>query len=315
MALKIDCHMHIYESKRHGRWDKENYEVWEYGEKPGQQFSKYDGDIDDALDAMKRADFDHAVAVNLFVVAMARELAADALPSGLEGGDRERALAGIDATMGDRLRAFNRWLCDTVAGLPITPYASVDPNVLSPDENVAHLRDLVANRGVRGIKLHPIVQRFAADDPRMLPIYEACIDLGIVVLTHTGPAKSGEKLGEPEAFVPVLQRYPDLKLVMAHMGGRAWRQTAAVAAAFPQVHFDLCEIVAWLGATAGPSPEDFGRLIGEIGPERVLLGTDFPWYDLDTTVEQVMAIPGLSTEQKEGILGANAARFMGVGDG
>ncbi len=313
MPLKIDCHMHIYESKRHGRWDEENYEVWEYGEKPGQKCSDYDGDIEDALDAMKRAGFDHAVAVNLFVVAMARELAVDALPAGLEGGDRERALADIDATMGDRLRAFNRWLCDTVAGLPITPYASVDPNVLSPDENVAHLRDLVANHGVRGIKLHPIVQRFAADDPRMLPIYEACIDLGIVVLTHTGPAKSGEKLGEPEAFVPVLQRYPDLKLVMAHMGGRAWRQTAAVAAAFPQLHFDLCEIVAWLGATAGPSLEDFGRLIAEVGPERVLLGTDFPWYDLDTTVGQVMAIPGLSTEQKEGILGANAARFMGVG--
>jgi len=47
-------------------------------------------------------------------------------------------------------------------------------------------------------------------------------------------------------------------------------------------------------------------MIREIGPERVMLGTDFPWYDLDRTVELVMDLPVLSTEEKEQILGANA---------
>ncbi len=311
--VRVDCHMHIYESKRHGRWDKQNYVIWEYGEKPGgQRFSEYDGDIEDAVDAMKQAGYDHAVAVNLFVTAMAREMAVEALSPDLQGADRDGAIAEIDASMGERLKAFNRWLCDTVAGRPITPFASLDPYLLSPEQNVEHLRDLVENHGVRGIKLHPVVQRFVADDPRMMSIYRACIELGIVVLTHTGPARSGEKLGEPAAFAPVLRALPDLKLVMAHMGGGVWKQSLEVAKAFPQARFDLCEIIAWVGASNGPSADEFGKQLKEMGPERVLLGTDFPWYDLDATVEQVMALPHLSTDEKEGILGRNAVQFMGL---
>ena len=39
----------------------------------------------------------------------------------------------------------------------------------------------------------------------------------------------------------------------------------------------------------------------------LMLGTDFPWYDLGRTVELVMGLPLLSTGEKEQILGANAA--------
>ena len=38
-----------------------------------------------------------------------------------------------------------------------------------------------------------------------------------------------------------------------------------------------------------------------------MLGTDF-WYDL--TVELVMDLPGLALEEREAILGANAARIL-----
>jgi predicted TIM-barrel fold metal-dependent hydrolase len=51
-------------------------------------------------------------------------------------------------------------------------------------------------------------------------------------------------------------------------------------------------------------------MIRQIGPERVMLGTDFPWYDLERTVELVMALPVLSTGEKERILGANAVGLL-----
>jgi predicted TIM-barrel fold metal-dependent hydrolase len=41
-----------------------------------------------------------------------------------------------------------------------------------------------------------------------------------------------------------------------------------------------------------------------------VFGTDFPWYDLDHTVERVMELPVLSGEEKEKILGANAVRIL-----
>ena len=45
-------------------------------------------------------------------------------------------------------------------------------------------------------------------------------------------------------------------------------------------------------------------------PPRVMMGSDFPWYDIDHTVGRVLALPGLSAEKMDDILGENAIRFF-----
>jgi predicted TIM-barrel fold metal-dependent hydrolase len=308
--IKVDVHMHLYPTAESGAWWKSGYEIWEYGAKEGVSFSRYDGTVEDALVAMEKAGFAHGVVVNLLSVDLFREEALAMLPRDLPPEDRERAAAEIDATMADRFRAANRWLVDALEPIPaLTPYVGVDPWALRPEENVAHLREM-AERGARGIKLHPVAQRFEPNDPRMHPVYDACEELGLVVLSHTGSAKGGEVFAEPEAFAAVLARHPRLRVVLAHLGGGSWRQTLAVARAFPEVSFDLCEIIEWTGAPGALTDEDLARLIQEIGPARVMLGTDFPWYDLHRTVELVMGLPLLATEEKEAILGANAMRIL-----
>jgi predicted TIM-barrel fold metal-dependent hydrolase len=307
----VDVHMHLYESKALGEWWKEAYQIWEYGERPSSvRFSRYGGDLEDALRAMREAGFSRAVSVNLFARDLAREEALRELPPGLPDAERQRALAEIDRTMPERLRAWNRWACELVKGTPITPYIGLDPWVLSPEDGARHLRDMVENHGARGIKLHPVVQRFRMDDPRMLPIYRAAVDLGVVVLAHSGPARDGQPYGEPRAFGEVLRQFPDLTLVLAHLGGGAWGQTRELARSFPNACFDLCEIVEWLGAERAPTPAELAGLIQEIGAHRVMLGTDFPWYDLDRTAALVRGLPRLSEEEKEGILGQNALRIL-----
>ena len=42
----------------------------------------------------------------------------------------------------------------------------------------------------------------------------------------------------------------------------------------------------------------------------MLLGSDFPWYDIDHSTQLVMELPGLSSSEKEAILGLNAIRFL-----
>jgi len=192
----------------------------------------------------------------------------------------------------------------------LTVFVAADPTVLGGDPGAAHLREMVERHGAKGIKIHPVVQRFIPDDPRMHPIYQACVDLGIPVLSHAGSARDGAAYAEPRAFANVVRSFPELRLVLAHLGGGAWRQTAAFADAFPQVSFDLCEIIAWTGAPNAPTSSELAQLILDIGPQRVLLGTDFPWYDLADTANRVMDLPLLSDEQKIGILGANAARIL-----
>jgi predicted TIM-barrel fold metal-dependent hydrolase len=310
--VKVDVHMHLYQTPEAGEWWKAGYEIFEYGEKPGVEFSRYSGTVDDAVQAMKEAGFAHGVAVNLLSVDLFRAEAVAMLPPEVEGEDRHRAVAEIDRTMADRFRHFNRWLVDALRDVPqITPFVGVDPSALTPEKNVDHLREM-AGLGAKGIKLHPVVQQFEPGDPRMHPVYEACRELGLTVLSHTGSAKGGQSFADPKGFAAVLTDFPGLTVVLAHLGGGRWRQTAELAEAFPDLAFDLCEIVAWAGAPEAPSTDELAQLIRHIGAERVMLGTDFPWYDLDTTAEQVMSLPVLSAEEKEAILGANAVRILGL---
>ena len=293
--VRIDTHMHLYPSKEAGAREKAEYEIWEYGSGPDVIFSRFDGDVDDALTAMRDAGFAHAIIANLFAVALLEEV------------DR----AAGPALHAERLVASNRWACEIAAENPeLTAFVAADPIVLGGGEGVTHLRQMVEVGGARGIKIHPVVQAFMPDDPRIQPIYRTCVDLGLAVLSHSGSARGGQRFGEPAAFAPVLEAFPDLTLVLAHLGGGAWRQTVELARAFPQVSFDLCEIVEWVGAPGAPGRDELGRMIRDVGPDRVMLGTDFPWYDLERTVELVMDLPALALEEREAILGANAARIL-----
>jgi uncharacterized protein len=310
--IKVDVHMHLYPSAESGAWWKGGYEIWEYGAKDEVSFSRANGTVDEALAAMDDAGFQHGVSVNLLSVDLFREEAMAMLPEDLPAGERARAAAEIDRTMADRFRASNRWLVDTLEPIPrLTPYVGVDPWALSPAENVEHLRAM-AGRGARGIKLHPVAQRFEPSDPRMHDVFAACEELGLVVLSHTGSAKGGEAFAQPRAFAAVLERHPRLEVVLAHLGGGSWQQTLALAEAFPRVAFDLCEIIEWTGAPGAPTDAELARMIQGIGPERVMLGTDFPWYDLDRTVELVMRLPLLADGEKQAILGANAVRILNL---
>ncbi len=289
----VDAHMHIVEDREKGRVRKQTYEIWEYGEKTDVMYSNYDGVVEDALDAMDVAGFSKAVVVNLF-------------GSGSTSFERGPELA-------EELKAFNSWGCDTAAPHDrLIPYINADPHILSGEEMSAHILDMVENHGARGVKLHPVLQRFEMGDPRMTPTYRTCLELGIPVLSHSGPQREGRQLGTPSAYAPVLENFPELTVVIAHLGGGAWTETLEIARAYPHAYFDCCEIMEWLGGSTAPTYEQLGRLIKDIGPERVLMGSDFPWYDLDRSVEIVMGLPHLAQEEKEAMLGANAIRIMGL---
>src|SRR5262245_32146227 len=105
----VDVHMHIYETKRSGDWQKAAYQIWEYGPQPSSvEFSRASGDLADAERAMTAAGYDYAVSVNLFGVELARGEALAELPQELSPVERQRALAEIEASMPEPLRGLHR---------------------------------------------------------------------------------------------------------------------------------------------------------------------------------------------------------------
>jgi uncharacterized protein len=302
----VDVHVHVFPEPDDPMRD--GYEIWEYGELPDVVFGERRGTVDDLLASLDEQPGAHCVVLGMFVPEAEMPKAA---------ADREMAWnedseAELRALLPDRLHAYNEWILATSDLSPhLTPLIAADPSVLGGTSGAAYL-GRAAERGARGIKVHPVAQGFFPDDPGMNETYSLCEQLGLTVLSHSGTTRGTPQFADPFAFAPVMEAHPHLHLLLAHLGGSSWHQVREFAEAFPSVSFDLCEIIAWTGAPGAPTADELGRLIRDIGAERVLFGTDFPWYDLDRTIDQLMHLPHLSDEERRGILGENAVRRMGL---
>ncbi len=311
--IKIDSHVHLYRVAEQAREDKESYEIVEYGAKKDLHMSALTGTVEETVAAMAGAGIAKAIVLNLYIADWERQRYASRLPEAMSDGERRKLIAEFESRIPDELRDFNRWGCQVARERDeIVALVCTDPRLLSAAESAAHIRDMVENEGARGVKLHGAAQGYAMGDHRLWPTYDACRDLGVPVIGHSGPDRGGQGFAEPRAFAEALKAYPEVTFVLAHMGGGTWGQTREIAERFPNAYFDCCEIIEWTNTELGPSDAQLAQLIRDVGPHRVMMGSDFPWYDFDHTVDRVMELPLLSREEKEGILGANAVRILGL---
>jgi predicted TIM-barrel fold metal-dependent hydrolase len=309
-AKIIDAHIHIYRTSEQGHRGKEEYEIWEYGEKEV-TLSHFGGSPEEALTAIQEAGAERAVVVNLCSRSSLMEEGKLELPGSLTEDQRDKATKEIASNLDSRLKASNEWVCDLSRRHPeLIPFVGVDPGILSPEEMEAHVREMARDRGAKGVKVHPVSQGFYMHDPRTLGVWRVCVELDLPVIAHVGPAKNGNQYATPEAFTPVMQAFPELRIVMAHMGGGSWRQLPEFAEVHPSAYYDLCEIIEWTGAPRAPTDLDLAKLILKVGVEKVMMGSDFPWYSILHTVEKVNELPILTDEQKSLILGGNAFEFL-----
>jgi predicted TIM-barrel fold metal-dependent hydrolase len=297
----IDFHMHLFPHAAAGRRRKAGYEIWEYGTQPTVVESSDDGTAEQAVAALDRGGLDFGVIANLYEVEY-RE--ADLGDDGLRPDDE--SVAGS-------LERFNLWACEAAAEHPrLIPFIAVDPVAMDPPATIEHVRRMHRDHGAKGIKIHPVLQGLDPTDRAWWPVFETCAELGLIVLSHSGPARPGGISAEPTAFASLVGHLPGLSLVLAHAGGGAWRSTPQAANELPGVWFDVCEIIERTGSTVGPTLDELGALIATIGPERVIFGSDFPWYEPAHSLEVLRSLPGLTSHEIDAVAGGNAARLLGL---
>lgn len=303
----VDAHAHVYRTAAQGRHHKGDYEIDEYG--PAEiDLIPDDGTIDDFVAHLAASPVDRAFVLALFGVRPAA--GADGVVLVCPGDDGGAPLPmSVDAAR-TALVDVNAW-CTSLGSAPgVVPFITLEPTLLQGEALRGHVQDCIA-AGAQGVKLHSILQGFHASDPRLDPAYEVLQEAGLPVIAHSG-STSGARAdyAVPAAFGGLAARFPGLPLVLAHLGGGAWRTTAEFAAAHPGVRFDCCEIIHWMHAPDGPSGREVAELILDIGVERVLHGSDYPWYGLDESVDRVLGLPLLSEDDKQMVLGQNALDLL-----
>jgi hypothetical protein len=189
----------------------------------------------------------------------------------------------------------------------LIPFAGVDPNAGA--EAVRELKRAAAKLGARGLKVHSSANSVYPNDARMFAIYELCQEKGLPILFHTGTTGLGDceiKYSKPEFLDEVCQRYPDLKVVMAHFGWPWADVTVAVALRNPNVYIDVS------GWRPRYIPQGLLPYINGILKERFLFGTDYPMLRQSEWTEDFDAHlrPKLKQDVAEKLLFRNAKRLL-----
>jgi len=157
-------------------------------------------------------------------------------------------------------------------------------------------------RGFRGLKLE--IANNAAD-ASMDPLMKAARQHNLVVLQH---AWSMTKIGErafhtdPEDVATLAKRFPDVRIIMAHLTGDGVRGVQAVKA-FPNVVVD----------TSGAAPESgiVEYAVEQLGADRIVYGSDVPIRDFAVAIARITG-SRLDAAAKQKILYGNAARLLGL---
>ena len=157
--------------------------------------------------------------------------------------------------------------------------------------------------GLQGVKIHPDIQGIDIDDPKLLPLYEL-LQGRMPVYFHIGDDRPQYRFSEPKKLRRVLDMFPKLEAVAAHLGGyKAADEAIEYLAGHPRVWYDTSSALWYL------STEEAHRIIGKLGHEQIMFGSDYPVMYPQSDFERFMKIP-MSEAQREDILWNNAIRFL-----
>ncbi|WP_428940132.1 amidohydrolase family protein [Fontivita pretiosa] len=189
---------------------------------------------------------------------------------------------------GGKARLSNLWVDDRyvaeyVGRHPDTliGFLSVDP---TQDGWEREMRDGHEELGLRGIKLMPMYAGFFPDDHRLDPLWRYATQKRLPVLLHTGTtfiAQAPLECTLPRRIDPVAKRFPEVKIIMAHLGHPYEGECIAVFRKHPNVFADISALYY--------RPFQLYHslmLVQEYGVwDKVLFGTDYPFTAVNDTID------------------------------
>jgi uncharacterized protein len=205
------------------------------------------------------------------------------------------------ATKESQVDAINAAAAQCSLDTRIIRFGSLFPDSPAIERHIGFLRE----HRVPGIKLHPEYQQFDIADPRYFPMYEQLGDAGLLVVFHAGwdPAPFCRDRASPQALREIADRFASLRIVAAHMGGHHRWDDVQRYLCGSRVFFDTSAEISQLDA------REFGRRVRAHGADRVLFGSDSPWFSQQHAIAQLEQ-SGLSDGELEQIRWGNAARLL-----
>ena len=230
----------------------------------------------------------------------------------------------VTVVFGGKARLSGLWVddqyvADYVAEHPDTliGFLSVDPTQPGWQDE---MRQGHQEFGLRGIKLLPMYAGFNPHDSELDPLWEYATRHQLPVLLHTGTtfvAQAPIECTLPRHIDPVATRFPEVRIIMAHLGHPYEGEAIVVARKHRHVYCDLSALHY--------RPFQFYHslmLVQEYGVwEKVLFGTDYPFTTVNATVSGLRklndmlegtALPRLNREAIERLIYRDSRELLNL---
>lgn len=214
----------------------------------------------------------------------------------------------------------DRYVAKYVAADParLIGFLSVDPTQPNWEDELrfGHLE-----LGLRGIKLLSMYAGFRPDESRLDPLWQYATKHHLPVLLHTGTtfvAQAPLECTLPRHLDVVATRFPEVRIIMAHLGHPYEGEAIVTARKHQHVYCDISALHY--------RPFQFYHslmLVQEYGIwDKVLFGTDYPFTTVNATLDGLRklndmlagtALPRLSHEAIERLIHRDSLPLLGLG--
>lgn len=226
------------------------------------------------------------------------EAALEAMIAGMDRVGVESLVLSPHSALSGDCREGNVEMLSAVTRYPgrIYGYCTVNPNF--PADIEREMDTYLGKPGVVGIKIHPNMHSCRATDKRYSTMWERANRERRMVLSHTWGFENTCGVSEMRS---VAKEYPDVRLLLGHSCYGDWDGAIGLAAECPNVYLELTAAYHVYGLIE--------RMCGEAGSEKVLFGTDYPWFDPMVTIGCVV-YAHIEEDDMRNILYNNGRRLL-----
>jgi aminocarboxymuconate-semialdehyde decarboxylase len=234
-------------------------------------------------------------------------------------------------------RYLNDHIAEVVAAYPARFAGLGTIPMQSPDLAIRELARCVRDLGLSGVEIGSNVNGANLDSPELFPIFEAAASLGAAVFVHPWEMAGRDRMtrywlpwlvGMPAEtslaicsliFGAVLERLPSLRIAFAHGGGAFPATIGRIARGF-EARPDLCAV------SNDVSPREYLRriyvdslvhdplmlryLVDLMGPDRIALGSDYPFPLGEPRPGELIDACGFPEETRARLLHGTALEWL-----
>jgi predicted TIM-barrel fold metal-dependent hydrolase len=150
---------------------------------------------------------------------------------------------------------------------------------------------------MKGMKMHPTLNNYEADSPKVYPVMERIQKYGVPLLIHSW----SDNLSHPSRIGKLAKLFPDVPIIMGHMGYEAYTEAAFLTKELPNVYLDTTGFFN--------AERTLPTVVRIAGNEKIMFGTDSPALNARVEVARIK-FADISEEAKKAIFYENAKKLL-----